>query len=109
MRAGGGTNKVTITLFLLILFFTTFLLLFVYFVVSLLLSIFLVLLGKTKHHLKKCTGEGRRWKRHSAQVRVPTFPAESKAPAQRSPGRTSRFLPASTQPRQPRDEGSSLQ
>lgn len=49
----GGTNKVTITLFLLVLFFTTFLLLFVYFVISLLLSIFLILLGKTKHHLKK--------------------------------------------------------
>lgn len=102
----GGTNKVTITLFLLILFFTTFLLLFIYFIVSLLLSVFLVLLGKTKHHLKKCTGEGRRWKRHSALVYVPISPAESKAPARHSPGRTSRFPPAS---RQPRQEGSSLQ
>lgn len=49
----GGTKKVTITLFLLVLFLATFLFLFIYFVVSLLLSVFIVLLGKTKHHLKK--------------------------------------------------------
>lgn len=49
----GGTKKVTITLFFFVFFLTTFLLLFIYFVVRLLLSIFLVLLGKTKYHLKK--------------------------------------------------------
>lgn len=105
----GGTKKVTITLFLLVLFLTTFLFLFVYFVVSLLLSVFLVLLGKTKHHLKKYTGEGRRGKRCSAEVRVPTFPALSKAPAQRSPRYVPCFLPASTRHGQPRHEGSSLE
>lgn len=103
----GGRRKVTITLFLLVLFLATFLFLFVYFVVGLLLPVFLVLLGKTKHHLKICTGEGRKGGRDVEQQRT-SPPFLPKAPARWSPRRASRFLPASTQRRQPRHEGSGL-
>lgn len=97
----GGTKKVTITLFLLVLFLTTFLFLFIYFVVGLLLSIFLVLLGKTKHHLKKMHwGREKGEEMFSRSAHPPPFLPKAKHQPTGAPG----AHPASCLP--PHDAGS---